>query len=487
MKTLIAYLIPPVVGALIGYLTNAIAIRMLFRPLKEIRLFAGRGIRLPFTPGILPRQRHKLADSIGAMVERELLTPAIIRERLNSDSVRGEIARTISRFTEKTLQTTLGAFKAPLDNLAAHLPAASSAASVPPPLPVEILRGMGPAFADLLDSLTASLLETALKGAGGEAEGDGAPLADLTIARLLGGEKAAALREQIEAFIRKTLNRQMTALPLKLKPLFFDLYPDAEAALVRLLDRPEVRREMEIQGRIFLDNAIQKLSAVQRFFISAGQYDITLSERMPEIIDDLVRQLENLLADTAARTRIADYLSDAVFSLAAVPSNYERLVRLLSDVSLSFEERTVGEVLGWFGVKSLSELAAAIRRFLVKDAGAGEGFSGAALSALASFLSGRAGMTAGEFLSIDEEKKRRIDAALLKTALSLADRQAETVLKTINVRAMVTARIDSLDMLRVERIILDVMAGQLKWINFFGAILGALIGGVQVAVSAILK
>jgi uncharacterized membrane protein YheB (UPF0754 family) len=52
---------------------------------------------------------------------------------------------------------------------------------------------------------------------------------------------------------------------------------------------------------------------------------------------------------------------------------------------------------------------------------------------------------------------------------------------------MVTERIDSLDMLRVERIVLDVMADQLKWINLFGAILGALIGGSEVLLSTLIK
>jgi uncharacterized membrane protein YheB (UPF0754 family) len=42
-------------------------------------------------------------------------------------------------------------------------------------------------------------------------------------------------------------------------------------------------------------------------------------------------------------------------------------------------------------------------------------------------------------------------------------------------------------MLRVEKIILDVMAGQLKWINFFGAILGALIGFSQVLLSLLTR
>ncbi len=38
----------PLVGAFIGYATNHVAIRMLFRPLKPCRLF---GLRLPLTRG----------------------------------------------------------------------------------------------------------------------------------------------------------------------------------------------------------------------------------------------------------------------------------------------------------------------------------------------------------------------------------------------------------------------------------------------------
>ncbi|MDR1352411.1 MAG: DUF445 family protein, partial [Treponema sp.] len=85
------------------------------------------------------------------------------------------------------------------------------------------------------------------------------------------------------------------------------------------------------------------------------------------------------------------------------------------------------------------------------------------------------------------EKKRRADGLILERLLSFAGKHTESILKTINIRAMVTERIDSLDMLRVERIILDVLADQLKWINFFGAILGALIGGIQVLVSMVLN
>jgi uncharacterized membrane protein YheB (UPF0754 family) len=52
----------PLIGGLIGYITNYIAIKMLFRPLTP--LYIGR-FRLPFTPGVVPRRKDDLADILG--------------------------------------------------------------------------------------------------------------------------------------------------------------------------------------------------------------------------------------------------------------------------------------------------------------------------------------------------------------------------------------------------------------------------------------
>jgi uncharacterized membrane protein YheB (UPF0754 family) len=91
-----------------------------------------------------------------------------------------------------------------------------------------------------------------------------------------------------------------------------------------------------------------------------------------------------------------------------------------------------------------------------------------------------------KIFDLDTEKKTRLDSFLAEKILSTANDQIDSLLKTINIRTLVSDRIDSLDMLRVERIVLDVMAGQLKWINVFGGILGALIGGIQVLLSRML-
>ena len=235
MNTILLFVVPPIAGAIIAYSTNVIAIRMLFRPLREIRVL---GIKLPFTPGILPRQRKKLAQSIGAMVERELVTPDVLRERLARIEI-GEFAGTISRF----------------------------------------------------------------------------------------------------------------------------------------LRREDIRKELEAKGRLLLRGIIMKLNTFQRFFLSAAQYDQTLADKMPEIINDLIASLE----------------------------------------------------------KTLQE---------------------------------------------DKVQKKLIAAV---------DGQVENILSSINIKTLVADRIDSLDMERVERIILDVISNQFKWIEIFGGILGFMIGLFQAAFTYLLR
>lgn len=63
---------PPVVGGIIGYFTNDVAIKMLFRPYRA--LYIGKQ-RLPFTPGLIPRNQERLAKRVSDTIMGSLLTP----------------------------------------------------------------------------------------------------------------------------------------------------------------------------------------------------------------------------------------------------------------------------------------------------------------------------------------------------------------------------------------------------------------------------
>ena len=77
----VQWIVGPLLGGIIGYITNDLAIRMLFRPLKPVLVF---GRKLPFTPGLIPKERYRIAKAISDMVSRSLLSQDVLSESLLS-------------------------------------------------------------------------------------------------------------------------------------------------------------------------------------------------------------------------------------------------------------------------------------------------------------------------------------------------------------------------------------------------------------------
>ena len=84
----------PVIGAIIGYCTNYIAIKMMFRPFEAKKI--GK-FKVPFTPGIIPRRKESMAKAIGRVVEENLLNEDTVKNALLSDEVKNQIKAKIEQ------------------------------------------------------------------------------------------------------------------------------------------------------------------------------------------------------------------------------------------------------------------------------------------------------------------------------------------------------------------------------------------------------
>lgn len=93
----------PLITALIGWLTNFIAVKMIFRPRREIRI---AGIRII---GLIPKRKHDLAVKIADTIEKELISHRDIREIIQSEDFHlktGEVIKgRIERFIEEKLMS----------------------------------------------------------------------------------------------------------------------------------------------------------------------------------------------------------------------------------------------------------------------------------------------------------------------------------------------------------------------------------------------
>jgi uncharacterized membrane protein YheB (UPF0754 family) len=110
MQTELTILLMVAVGAVIGGLTNSLAIMMLFRPYKPI--FLGKR-QIPFTPGLIPKRRSELAEQMGKIVVNHLLTPESIKRKF----VNGDFQKEAENLAKKEFARLLNTEKTPAELL----------------------------------------------------------------------------------------------------------------------------------------------------------------------------------------------------------------------------------------------------------------------------------------------------------------------------------------------------------------------------------
>ena len=81
----------PLIGALIGYATNLIAVKMLFHPYNPIKI--GKWT-LPFTPGIVPKRKKHLAVAVGNAVGNRLFTGEDLKDLLLAEETKKKVVDT---------------------------------------------------------------------------------------------------------------------------------------------------------------------------------------------------------------------------------------------------------------------------------------------------------------------------------------------------------------------------------------------------------
>ncbi|GAB6118056.1 DUF445 family protein [Thermoanaerobacter brockii subsp. lactiethylicus] len=92
------------VGAAIGWLTNFVAVKMLFKPLKPVKIF---GITLQ---GLIPKRKYEIAKSIGEIVERELLSFNDLWDRLLTEENRKLLLSNLDLKVKEVTENKLPSF-----------------------------------------------------------------------------------------------------------------------------------------------------------------------------------------------------------------------------------------------------------------------------------------------------------------------------------------------------------------------------------------
>ncbi len=503
------YVLPPFLGAVIGYVTNAVAIRMLFRPLTEKRVL---GIRVPLTPGIIPRRRHQLSESIAQMVSTKLLTPETVDARLRSPEFIASLRASVSGFTSDLLE----------GRISGTTPFAADMAEVFGSLAEGFVRS------NRFGELAAHVVPRITEAAGAVRVTDLTPTADSVteiVRRALqsaaGEEKrsaaVAAVRRWVEGHLESDTRMSDLVGELdgdRVSRFLAKVYDPAYAFLMRWLERPDVRADLAERGRELVKTILTRLNLVQRFLVSAAQYDRSLNEKMPVIVTDIVESIREAGGSTrnrsriisAARHQIGELSHHGVADLAGrfrldLPAAAESATNMIMDflvrpdvqdriagAAWSFVERRGDATVEQLLHDGLSLTRAEVDRMLLDAVGRWSDAPGSGVQvrqAVGSFVERQlsASVPLENLVNLEAGRKAALDRFLSGKAAELIQERVPSLLQGLDIHGMVVQKIDGLDVESVEKLLLMVIAKHLKWINLFGAVLGALIGGLQVALN----
>ncbi|GMR04680.1 MAG: DUF445 family protein [Thermodesulfobacteriota bacterium] len=92
-------ILPPIIGAIIGWLTNYVAIKLLFRPHLPVNILGYK------FQGLIPKRRKEIARSIAKTIEKEVVNAGDLAGMLKSIDWKGEVERVIDELVDSRISS----------------------------------------------------------------------------------------------------------------------------------------------------------------------------------------------------------------------------------------------------------------------------------------------------------------------------------------------------------------------------------------------
>ena len=522
-QSLIPFLAPPVVGAVIGYFTNYLAIRMLFRPLEQKRIF---GIPLPLTPGIIPAKRKELAANIGRMIGDHLLTREVIVSRLQRRDFQDVLYLAIARRFQAIFERDMG----PLNSL------------FPPEFHQDVEHLVdrsrhyfyGLVGQLLEDENTEKLLVDFLRHLGQQAFA-------ANLSSVVTVESYAAFRLQwrdafgtwlrsvaVQGWLEQEFDHGFSRLLSSPKPLarvvpadLRDLLinqlqqelPGLMDSLSRLLYDPNIRRQIKMRVHQAIDGYVSKMGFWKKLLAGWALQEEVLARKIDELVDAAGEDVAAALQQPEVRKKVMELITERLDKFLQIPVNelakkvsYQKLAGMRDYVkgkllTLVAREETADrcftlfeQVLMSINTIPFSRLATAVGlgglpEAVIEQAGNKLLLMMRSKQVKRQFANQLHAILSRYFydvpigrisLKVPYELLERGIAFTHQKAINLMASELPHLTASIDIPAMVEERINDLPVLQVEALLMDIMKEHFTYINIFGGILGALIGGFQV-------
>ena len=472
------FLIPVMVGGVIGYITNWLAIKMLFRPYEEKYIFK---IKVPFTPGLIPKEQKRIARSVGETIGEYLLSDEVIAKNIERIDLEGKIEEgLLKKLVElEKRELSLGQGLELLNISRASL-GEGLQASIKNPLVRDIQEGSikEQMFALIDKSIDRIDLDTELDS-----------LKPFMMKKLKDFKSSDSLKKILDTefenvkkslkvnekelgqvlnpeLVEKVIDGNIDYVQDILKDLVddFNVYSRVKKMLIRTVDEnlskalrifissEDVAEKIYkiIEKRVYSDDFVVDI----KLLLLAG-YEKFKTRQVGEIVEQfdgesLDRLIGKLGRDSLARvledSRLEDFIDNLLLAVSKEDINIKS--------SLKYRVKNI-----YLDYINSPEFMDSVDRFWDKNV------SKLLDLDLAYIIS-----------TIDEEKKVSFARTLSETLVGKFKNRLKDIVAMLNIPKIIEEEINGFEMNFAEKLILDIASKELRAITWLGALLGGLLG-----------
>jgi uncharacterized membrane protein YheB (UPF0754 family) len=502
------------VGAISGGITNAVAIWMLFHPYE--RRF---GLH-----GAIPKNKERLAKSIGRTVGERLLTPEDITARLAAPQVQAAFAKGIGSVLDNLLEKDRGPLRKELGpDLIAAIETALS--GVAPSVAEKVAHwaesdDFGRMLNDFLDGVTKQVGDRPIGGALGDEH------RDRITAKVREWVGSLAEHDDLEATLRGWVHERLERMAHDQTPLLdrlpeglvgtvesaiTDYLPIALERLSALLGDPAARDRVERALRDAFDHSVRDLLLHERILAKLVVTDRTIERLVDGFEAEGFDRFAAALAEPEMKAQVTRAVNDAVVNFLRMPLA-QRLQRLTpgkraalettlgdwvvrvvrDDTTRDAVARAADRLMGVVERRTWGEAMALIPRdravTLAHDVITGERgqqWIGDSVSQVVERLLSRPVGRPARWLADGTSEKLRDGIA--RAAWDWVQGEIPRIVQQLDVQDMVEQKVRGFSTQRMEEIVRNVTQKELTLIVQLGYVLGAIVGAAAFGVNVLLR
>lgn len=484
-------------GAFIGYVTNALAIRSLFRPLQPRWFTLG-------WQGVIPRNRNRLAANISRVVGEDLLGHEYLSEQIQRPALQESLEAFIRCRLDRLLSSTPGDLFARLPPEWQHdgLERALQRVLVLLAEWAESENGLQ-ARERLLAGLEQRLRQVELEQllAPDQADELLARLSTVLARPQTRQELEGMLREQLDIFLdRGTTLEEL--VPGELRQVLYEqlrqLMPMVLRRVALWLAEPENVDHMSrrilaaLQGYAESERGWSGVVGELGLRLFGEQLRAAIMERIPGVAYEYLHSAETrdhveaqLLESVSVflrrpvvellgehRRLLSDRLSWVVGAWVTSAEMQERLARFVQHEYQQHRRSTLG---GLLPAIFWPQLRQRLNEVVQVDPARAAAWS----VPLSRWVRARALSSqkpVREWAGISAADQEALTRNICSTATQVLRAEVPVLIEQLDLEGIVYEKIMGFDLLRVEQLVKSIIADQLRYINLFGALLGGLVG-----------